>query len=504
MLNIGYNTVSQNLRRAIESVPLSVITPIGAFAGFEMLGYAGLVAGAAIPPVLLKSLSRDVQVDRVTDLMTRDAFMSAAHRRLIHAQRRRKFSTLFLIEIDRHKLLEEVHDRDGIEEILRIVAYRIKLNIRETDLISRMDGFSFAVMTDLSSKPDIEDALELASRIQQAIKRPLIVGRMNVHMTASIGFSMSDCISSTRTEDLLQATTNALIEAQRHGPSSVRSYSPAMRSRIEARNSLMQQVSRAFHDGEIRAFFQPQVSTVTGEITGFEALARWQHPDRGLIPPLDFLPAIAQANMMHRLGEVILNDTLEAITRWDQKGFTVPRVGVNFSSEELHAINLVDRIRCRVGSYRLLPDRIAVEVLETVVANQADEILFSNLSGLARLGCSLDLDDFGTGHASITSIRNYSVGRIKIDRSFVSGIDKDVEQQKMVAAILTMAERLGLQTLAEGVETSEERAKLAQLGCHEVQGYGIARPLAPELVDDWISNYTAQRISPPPRHLRAC
>lgn len=263
-----------------------------------------------------------------------------------------------------------------------------------------------------------------------------------------------------------------------------------MRNRIANCNELSQQVTRALENGEIRAFFQPQISTRTGEITGFETLARWQHPRRGLIPPLEFLPALAQAGQMHRLGEAMIHDALSSLRRWDQTGLTIPRVGVNFSKEELTDPQLVDRIEQRLHEFGLGANRLAVEVLETVVADHADDIVIRNLSGLAGLGCSLDLDDFGTGHASITSIRRYSIERIKIDRSFVTRIDADDEQQKMVAAILTMADRLGLDTLAEGVETTEERLKLAELGCGHVQGFGIARPLPPEDVDNWINNYS--------------
>ena len=174
------------------------------------------------------------------------------------------------------------------------------------------------------------------------------------------------------------------------------------------------------------------------------------------------------------------------------------RSTANFSTEELRDPRLSDRIQPQLKHHDLSPDRLVVEVLETVVANHADDIVLRNLSALAQLGCKLDLDDFGTGHASITSIRRYSVERIKIDRSFVTRIDNDTEQQKMVSAILTMADRLGLDTLAEGVETPEEQAMLAKLGCGHVQGFGIARPMPAEEVDAWISAYQGRSNTPIP------
>jgi EAL domain-containing protein (putative c-di-GMP-specific phosphodiesterase class I) len=162
----------------------------------------------------------------------------------------------------------------------------------------------------------------------------------------------------------------------------------------------------------------------------------------------------------------------------------------------------VDRIEWELDRHELTPDRLVIEVLETVVANRSEDVVIRNLAGLARLGCCLDLDDFGTGHASITSIRRFSIERIKIDRSFVTRIDDDLEQQKMVTAILTMAERLGLDTLAEGVETAAERAMLARLGCGHVQGFGIARPMPIKETDAWIHSYDIRRSEPAPVQLR--
>jgi EAL domain-containing protein (putative c-di-GMP-specific phosphodiesterase class I) len=162
----------------------------------------------------------------------------------------------------------------------------------------------------------------------------------------------------------------------------------------------------------------------------------------------------------------------------------------------------VDRIGWELDRFELTPDRLVVEVLETVVATKAEDVVIRNLAGLARLGCCLDLDDFGTGHASITNIRRFSIERIKIDRSFVTRIDEDLEQQKMVGAILTMADRLGLDTLAEGVETAAEQAMLARLGCGHVQGFGIARPMPMRETVAWIRAWESRDGQAVPRQLK--
>jgi EAL domain-containing protein (putative c-di-GMP-specific phosphodiesterase class I) len=186
-----------------------------------------------------------------------------------------------------------------------------------------------------------------------------------------------------------------------------------------------------------------------------------------------------------------LEKSLSALKAWDEAGLDIPCVGVNFSPDELRNPKLIDKVKWELDRHDLTPDRLAVEVLETVVAASPEDVVTRNVNGLAQLGCRIDLDDFGTGHASISSIRRFAIQRIKIDRSFVMKVDRDAEQQRMVAAILTMAERLGMETLAEGVETTGEHAMLSQLGCNHVQGFGIGFPMPFEATEGWVRTQMA-------------
>jgi EAL domain-containing protein (putative c-di-GMP-specific phosphodiesterase class I) len=194
-----------------------------------------------------------------------------------------------------------------------------------------------------------------------------------------------------------------------------------------------------------------------------------------------------------RRRETMIKKALQVLTFWDKAGLNVPRIGVNFSTSELHNLRLVDRIAMHLDVSNIAPHRLVIEVLETVIANRD---IIGNLAALAELGCGVDLDDFGIGYASITNIRHFSVGRIKIDRSFVAGVDTDSEQRNMVAAILTIADRLGVQTLAEGVETRGEKDALNALGGHDVQGFQIARPMPVEETIQWAKAYFHQTQEP--------
>lgn len=493
--------------RLPRHVPAALaILPLFALVAFHVGGARGLgVFLASLPVGILLARMFAPQVhgprDALTGLAQREGLVAALDRFLGQA-RAEEVTGAIVLEIDAFRALEERHDRATLERLLVTLARRLRAAVRDADLACRLDGPTFAIALAPSRRLELEAVIQLAGRLQRAVAEPIAIAGTNFYLTAAIGFSLSTRHRAPVGEDIVQGATLAMIEAQRSGPSGIRSYSDAMRARAASRSILAGEVAEALDKGEITAFFQPQISTRTGEVTGFEALARWHHPVRGLIPPVEFLPALAQAGLMDRLGEAMVRESLAALRHWDSLGLRIPRVGVNFSNAELCDPGLVDRIGWELDSHDLTPDRLVIEVLETVVANRAEDVVIRNLAGLARLGCCLDLDDFGTGHASITSIRRFSIERIKIDRSFVTRIDDDAEQQKMVGAILTMAERLGLDTLAEGVETPAERAMLARLGCGHVQGFGIARPMPLADTAEWLRAQIRARNDATPVQLR--
>ena len=222
----------------------------------------------------------------------------------------------------------------------------------------------------------------------------------------------------------MQAASIALMEAEKRRPSTIRAFSEEMQRATQAHSALREEVQSALETGQIIPWFQPQISTDTGKVTGFEALARWHHPERGMIAPVDFLPAIEQAGLLERLAEIIMYHAFTALNAWDTAGVCVPQVGVNFSGSELNNPCLIEKISWELDRFNLSPDRLAVEVLETVISGAADDQITLNINGLVALGCHVDLDDFGTGHASISSIRRFKIDRLKIDQCFVMQADR--------------------------------------------------------------------------------
>ena len=440
---------------------------------------------AALPDALT-GLSMRQQIVSTLDIILRDGPVSG------HT------TACLVILFDGMDQLVDRHGRAAQTEVLARSAERISAALREGDLVARLEGGGFAVALSPVRRLDLETVVQLATRLQAAVSVPVSVNAARLYVSCSIGFCPAARAPAPQGKALLDAAQIAADEASRHGPGAIRAYAPEMTRHRADREALREELELALDEGHIRAHFQPQVSTDTGAISGFEALARWYHPEKGLIAPAEFLPLLDAAGLSERLGEVMLYNALSALTRWDKLGLSIPTVAVNFSSAELRNPRLADKLKWELDRFDLKPSRLSVEILENVVAETDNDVIVSNIAALAQMGCGIDLDDFGTGHASITSIRRFAVRRIKIDRSFVTRVDEDREQQKMVAAILSMAEQLGLATLAEGVETPAEHAMLAQLGCGDVQGFGIARPMPVDETMDWIARHRA-RLTQAPR-----
>jgi len=368
-------------------------------------------------------------------------------------------------------------------------ARQLSSAIAKGDRLFQLASDRWAVVPGPGRRTDLEAMMALAAVLQSASQGAPSCASLSLRPRIAVGFCLSCQASGQTGAALLAAAEIAAEEARRCGPSAVRAYSSEIAALGQRRALLRDHIAKAFDTGEIVGFFQPQLCTDTGNVTGFEVLARWRHPDIGLLPPAEFLDLVREAGLSARLSETMVLHGLTAIKAWDRAGYRVPTVAVNFSADDLRDANLCPRLHWHFDRFDLSPARLTVEVLESVIAEQECERIVQTISSLAQAGCGIDLDDFGTGHSSITSIRRFPAKRIKIDRSFVTRVDRCPQQQRMIAAILAMAERLDLQTLAEGVETAGEHELLSQLGLHHVQGYSIAAPMPFEDTLSWLDRH---------------
>lgn len=489
--------VQRHLAVALTGPPAMAFLPALCLASFWAGGEVALMVVAAMLPVtyfVAKGVDQGMRVrrDATSGLFQRHDFQELVAETYQRTTDMGRHALLISIVIEEFDDLVDRHGQAAADTVVQRTGERIVSAMRKDDHVGQIADARFSVCTAPVRHLDLETCIQMAGRLQAALEEPISVDGVSVYISTSIGFCPHARAPGTTAQDWLTAAATALREAQRRGPSAIRAFSDQMYRENKSRADLREEVNQALNTGQIQPWFQPQISTDTGQITGFEALARWSHPMRGMISPAEFLPAIEDAGLLERLAEVMIYHGFAALKAWDGSGVVVPQIGVNFAGSELSNPRLVDKIKWELDRFGLTPDRLAIEVLETVVASAPDDVITRNINALGDIGCQIDLDDFGTGHASIASIQRFSVSRIKIDRSFVMKADRDPEQQRMISAILTMAERLGVETLAEGVESVGEHVLLAQLGCDHVQGFGIARPMPFEQTLDWIAAHNAK------------
>jgi len=262
-------------------------------------------------------------------------------------------------------------------------------------------------------------------------------------------------------------------------------------------STLAQDLPDALANGAIQPWFQPQVDGCTGAVTGFEALARWHHPVHGVLAPVQFLDAVEHAGLMDDLGRAIRRQALRGALAWDRAGWKDLTVSVNACASDLANPTYAEEVAWDLDAADLDPARLIVEVLETVAADAQDDAVMATLAALRQRGIGLDLDDFGIGQASLWSIQRFGISRIKIDRSFVTGIDQDQAKQALVGGIISLSRGMGLNALAEGVETAREQETLRALGCTHLQGYAIAKPMPLAATLPWLANHAQEMVAPP-------
>ncbi len=484
------------LRTFLLGPQLLAFVPALTLGGYWLGGETALVVTALILPGLIAVSGicaappvSGHPLDAATGLPLRNAAVRAAERFLAGGAKQGRGTAALALQIDDFADLAQRLEPRATDAVLAVCANRVVAALRTDDVIARLEGPRIGVVLQAGTRTELEALIQVAARIQREIEEPVNVDGARIFVTASVGFCASGDTPQTSGEALLTAAEHALEDAALHGAGSIRAFSPDMQKRAQERIAIVDELPDAIDSERIRPWFQPQISVKTGEVTGFEVLARWEHPRRGIVPPASFLAAASDMGLMERLGECMLSQALGALRAWDSAGARVPGISVNFSGDELRNPKLVEKLRWDLDRFGIAPARLTVEVLETVIADAGNDIIVRNLRAFAELGCRIDLDDFGTGHASITNIKRFCVDRIKIDRSFVTQLDTDAEQQDIVAAILTMAGRLGLETLAEGVETPGEHAALKALGCDFIQGFGVARPMPFADVEPWLDGY---------------
>ena len=297
-----------------------------------------------------------------------------------------KSTAAMVIEIDEYLTLERRNGTKWAQNILRQTADRLSFAVRDTDLVVKLEGPRFAVALGPVRQADLGTMIQLSARLQAAIAEPFSIGATRFFATASVGFCLPSRAPKRTGSSLLDCAEIALDTAKSNGPGSVRAYKANNSARKRTSAIAQKNVADALENGQILPWFQPQVSTNTGDVSGFEALARWTHPDRGIIAPADFLPVLEELEMMERLSEIVLAQSLSAFKEWKAAGMDIPSISVNFSSDELSNPKICERVKWELDRFELEPENLCVEILEDVIAASQDDVIVRNIQELAKLG----------------------------------------------------------------------------------------------------------------------
>lgn len=390
------------------------------------------------------------------------------------------------IDLLRFREINEIFGWEVGDQVLTHIGKILSYYCEQNEYVARVGPNSFIVAT--LRRTTNEELADLADIISAGLGTPVRIAEHELVLTPVIGVSLrSKGTTDLSIENMLTNSQIALARAKSEGGTIV--FKADMKDELAARRRTACELVYAFEREEIVPFFQPQIEAVSGRVNGFEALVRWQHPDRGLLGPAAFLDVCESANMTSRLTKVVVQESLAALAKWRSSGFDIDTVGINISPRELRDPEFADQLLFDIDRAGLEPRDVAVEVLETALIEKGDEPILDCISRLSSAGCRIDLDDFGTGHASLSNLLLFNIDRLKIDRSFVQGIHNAAERRKLTEAMLSLAAKLEIETLAEGVEGDEEWDVLAALGCNSLQGFGIGKPMPAGDVPGWIAKH---------------
>src|SRR2546427_5343881 len=439
---------------------------------------------------LIAAISRDIrarlaieekvsylaQFDALTGLPNRSLFQDRLTQAMALAKRNAWPMAVLFIDLDRFKLVNDTLGHGAGDKLLREAAERLRSCVRASDTVGRLGGDEFAAILSELAKPG--DAGLVAQKIIDAFKRPFDLEGKETYVTASVGVTLYP-VDSDDAEALVVNADAAMYRAKEEGRDNYQYFTRDMNERALQRVQTEVALRRALEREEFRLFYQPKADLVAGKICGFEALLRWQHPEKGMVLPGDFIPVLEETGLIVQAGEWGLRTACAQIKAWQKAGLKVPPISVNLSARQFEQKNLKGAVREILRDTKVDPSLVEFEITESLLMNDPEGAA-RTLHDLKESGVKLSMDDFGTGYSSLGYLKRFPIDTLKIDRTFVRDISTDADDATLTRAIINLAQNLRLNVVAEGVETEAQLAFLCTNGCDEMQGYLFARPTTAE------------------------
>ena len=414
--------------------------------------------------------------DALTGLPNRVLLMDRLTQALAQARRHEQIVALMFLDLDEFKVVNDTAGHELGDELLEAVADRIKPLLREGDTFARLGGDEFALL--LPAVGHMDGIAEVARRILGSLREPHLLGGREFHVPTSIGISIFPN-DGEDAETLLRNADIAMYRAKDGGKDRFQLFKPAMTIDLEERVTIENDLRAAMERDEFVLHYQPQVNFNTGRVVGVEALIRWQHPDRGLVAPMEFIPVAEAIGLIRPLGEWVLRTACAQAKAWQEAGLPPLRIAVNLAARQFQQPDLPEMVSKVLEEAGLAPQWLELEITESTAMRDAEFTTLA-LNRLKEMGVGVSIDDFGTGYSSLGYLKRFPVNEVKIDHSFVDDIISDPDDSAIVATIIGLARILNLRVVAEGVETAEQRTFLEEMECNDMQGFLFSKPVPAE------------------------
>jgi len=450
------------------------------------LNYVGIFSDITYAKKQQKELELMAHYDVLTKLPNRALFYDRFLQAVAHSKRTETLLAVCFLDLDNFKPVNDTFGHNIGDELLIEVAERIKRNIREEDTVSRQGGDEFTLL--LGELDSFAPCEKMLKRMLTALSKPYFIEGETITISASLGVTLypqdnSDIDTLTRHAD------QSMYQAKLAGKNRYHLFNPEVDQQVSLKHQQRGEIQHALSNNEFVLYYQPKVNLKSGEIYGAEALIRWLHPEKGLIPPLNFLPVIEETLLEIQIGEWVIEQALAQIARWKKEGISL-EISVNIASYHLQSGSFVSQLEQALSKQPMVnPSNLQLEILESSALGDTQVITAIIKSCQEALGVKVALDDFGTGYSSLTHLRNLPAETIKIDQSFVRDMLDDPSDYTIIDGIIGLANSFGRNVIAEGVESEEHGLMLLMMGCNYAQGYGIARPMPAGQFSDWLSSY---------------
>ena len=451
----------------------------------ELVNYVGIFSDISVVKQSQKRIEYLATHDELTGLPNRMLFNDRLKMAISKCERNQSQLAVLFVDVDNFKLINDTMGHDVGDILIKQVAESLKLCIRAGDTVSRFGGDEFTIIFEIENTSEVVVA---AQRIVDSLSLPHQLDGKQVFTTASIGISLypddgADC------QTLLKNADIAMYKAKERGKNNYQFFTGELRTLSHDRMYLINDLRQALASNAFHLVYQPQLDMQTGELTGLEALLRWRHAERGLVLPGTFIPLAEEIGLIGAIGEWVLDAVCTQIVAWREAGLKPPKVAINLSPKQFRKSHVPSLISRMLSEHGLQPDCLALELTEYALMDDTDYTL-QMLTELQQLGVHLAVDDFGTGYSSLSYLKRYPINEIKIDHSFVDGIADDANDEAIARTIIAMANVMGMDVVAEGVETEEQRQALLSNGCRVAQGYLFARPMPVGQVEACFSGNT--------------